>query len=215
MRKYAYLLMIGCIFFASAISAGAGPGCEKHEKKIEAIALTLDELEDGKVIELGDGGELVMTQDGDAWTFTMKNAEGSENSVFTIALDGGDESAKMVKIVTTSDGDDVWTDVTTGEEHDLDGKHCAIFIGDDGHHDKKVICKQFESIHCGPAYTCGTCGLTVSVPEGKDKGAYSCPNGCGELKKCDRSKEAKKCYAYKVVTDSGEEKEVEVEVEVE
>lgn len=227
MRKYVYLFVAVCVFAGAVLSASAGPGCEKHEKacnkKIEAIKLSASELEDGKVIELDDG-TLTMKQDGDAWTFTYTGEGGEENSVFTIALDGKEEGEpKVVKIITTSEGDNVWTSVTTGEETELDGHH-AIFISDDAHADKdchivtsgdkNVICKQFETVHSGLAYTCSECGLVISVPKEKDKGAYTCPNDSTEMTKSDRTKEIKKRYAYKVVTDTDVEKDVEKEVEV-
>ncbi len=225
MRKYVYLFAAVCIFAGAVFSATAGPGCEKHEKafnkKIEAVALSASELEDGKVIEVGDG-TLTMKQDGDAWTFTYSGKDGAEESVFTIALDGEEGEPQVVKIVTTSDGSDTWTSVTTGEETEIGGHH-AIFISDDAHTgkdchivtsgDNDVICKQFETVHCGLAYTCSECGLVISVPKEKDKGAYICPNDGTEMTKSDRTKEIKKRYAYKVVTDTDEEKEVEVEVE--
>ncbi len=223
MRKYVYLFAAVCIFAAAALPAVAGHGCEKHEKKVEAIALSTSELEDGKVIELGDG-TLTMKQDGDAWTFTYEGEDGAENSVFTIALDGEEGEPQVVKIITTSEGDNIWTEVTTGEEHHLDGHH-AIFISDDAHagkhcaivsdKDKNLICKDFETIHCGLAYICSECGLVISVPREKDKGVYTCPNDDTEMTRSDRSREIKKRYAYKVVTDTDVEKEVEVAVEEE
>ncbi len=211
MKKYVYLFAACCIFAASVLPAAAGPGCcakEKScEKKVEAICLTLDELEDGKTIDVGDTGKLTMTQDGDSWTFSLTDLEGKEDSVFTIMTDS-DES-QTVKIVTTSEGDDVWTSVTTGE-HALAGGHHAVFISDGGEHDQncnvivsgdeKIICKQFETFHCSPAYTCEDCGLVISVPKDDDKGNYTCPNDGSEMKKSDRSKEINKSYAYKVVT---------------
>lgn len=223
MRKYVYLFAACCIFAGAVVSASAGPGCEKHEKacnkKIEAIKLSASELEDGKVIELEDG-KLTMKQDGDAWTFTYTGAEGSEENVFTIALDGEKGEPQVVKIITTSEGDNVWTSVSTGEETELDGHH-AIFISDDAHAgkdchivtsgDKDVICKQFETVHSGLAYTCSECGLVISVPKEKDKGAYTCPNDGTEMTRSERSLDIQKRYAYKVVTDTDVEKEVEEE----
>lgn len=212
MRKYVYLFAACCIFAGAVFSASAGPGCEKHTKKVEAIALSASELEDGKVIALDDG-TLTMKQDGDAWTFTYTGEDGAENSVFTIALDGEEGEAKCVKIVTTSDGTDTWTEVTTGNDihHGKHGKHCTIVTSGD----KDVICKQFETIHCGLAYTCSQCGLVISVPKEKDKGAYTCPNDGTEMTKTDRAKEMKHRYAYKIVTDTDVEKEVDVVVEEE
>jgi len=244
MRKSMYLLVACCIFIIGALPATAGPGCckqeKKCEKKVEALCLTLDELEDGKTIDVGEEGTLTMKQDGDAWTLTLTDEAGKENTICTLTAEG--EEPTVVKIVTTSDGSDTWTSVTTGEEA-LEGGHKAIFIGDGGEHgkhcnvwvsgeghgdkkcnvfvsgDDKAVCKQFETVHCGTAYTCEKCGLTISVPGEKDKGAYKCPNDDSEMKKCDRPKEVKKQYAYKVVTveegdtDTDIEKEVEVEVE--
>ncbi len=224
MKKYVYLFAACCIFAASVLPAAAGPGCcskeKKCEKKVEAICLTLDELEDGKAIDVGDEGKLTMKQDGDAWTFTLTDLEGKEDSVFTIMTDS--DEPQMVKIVTTSEGDNVWTSVTTGEEA-MEGGHHAVFIGEGGEHDKncnvfvsgddKVICKQFETVHCGQAYTCEKCGLVISVPEEKDKGAYTCPNDETAMKKSDRSKEIKKKYAYKVVTKTETVTDTDVEKE--
>jgi hypothetical protein len=53
----------------------------------------------------------------------------------------------------------------------------------------------------------------ISVPEDKDKGAYVCPNDGTEMEKSDRTREIKKRYTYKVVTDTDADTEVEVEVE--
>ncbi len=148
MRKYLYLFAAFCILAGAVLPATAGPGCEKHEKactkKVEAIALSADELEDGKVIEVGDG-TLTMKQDGDAWTFTYTGEEGEENSVFTIALDGDEGEPQVVKIITTSDGSDTWTEVTTGEEHHLEGGHHAIFISEG---DPPVMGPPRQTLRC-------------------------------------------------------------------